>query len=231
MRKRTSLLILMVPLLVMAFGFREPATAMEPLWATSPLHEYAEVSWSSDDAQSFDVHYEETAPSQWIGSYHPAYPLTDGWRFRDIDAPKGSLITFASLSLVKKMDQTGSLRFTFFGERTTNAPTFDYFNTPADRATTYASVPFTDSKKYYGNLRYTFFGLEPIIQEIVDQEAWDAGNSLVLLAKSGPDCCSAMMWYTFDHSPFVSGAILNIEYKPPPPTVPRIWLPLVCKHD
>jgi len=135
------------------------------------------VNKSSDDAE------------EWTGSVGFAYSdvylgvsgtisIIDGFRFQNINIPKGASITKAYIQFKAYGDTAGTANFTIAGEASGNASTYTTAtNNISGRASTTASVTWSPTDWTNGTA-YDTADLSSIVQEIVNQTGWSAGNAM-----------------------------------------------------
>lgn len=100
-----------------------------------------------------------------------------GLRFQDIDIPRNAEILEANISLLSFRSpelQTGATNFLINGELSPDANTFGNINL---RPLTSAAVTWIPTD-WVGGQTYTSTDLRTVVQEIVNQGAWNSGNSM-----------------------------------------------------
>ncbi len=109
--------------------------------------------------------------------------ITSGFRFINVQIPPGSTVTEAFLRFTTNGPYSNALILRIFGEASASPVPFSESNMPAirSRTSTYRdwTIPSTDTWGL-GSERFTP-DMSPIIQEIIDQANWQAGNSIALL--------------------------------------------------
>ena len=149
-------------------------------------------------------------------------PPTDlqaiGVRFA-VDIGQGTALTSAHLELqADKADKEGTLEpvnVIIRGELSPDAAQFagDVTNI-TDRPTTVASVAWSIEPYTEIGQRVQSPDLTPIIEEIINQEGWSAGNGLVLIITDDPDNPSTGLRES-EAGPGDDSATLVIEFGPP----------------
>lgn len=107
-----------------------------------------------------------------------------GLRFNSIDIPQGSEITEAYVEFTADGDASTSTSLTIKGHKVADSPAFEGNSNISNRlssAPTTASVNWSSIPSWNDNEVHKTPELKTIIQEIVDQAGWAAGNSLSLL--------------------------------------------------
>jgi hypothetical protein len=149
-----------------------------------------------------------------------------GWRFIKVPIPPDAVITSAVLEVYCYQGARNAITIRYLGEASNNAPRFNATqNNLTNRPETYASVVDNPPSWRAKNWNATP-DLSPIIQEIISQPAWQAGNALVLFAHDEKSTMSRTIYMIDNGARY--GARLNITYSIPDP------LPIVynkCTFD
>jgi hypothetical protein len=108
-----------------------------------------------------------------------------GMRFNGVDIPQGAAITSAYIQFTVDETDAGSISLTIRGEDTDNALTFsETDNNISARSKTSASVSWSPADwgtvGEAGSAQRTP-DIKSVIQEIVDRNGWDSGNSLAII--------------------------------------------------
>jgi len=123
-------------------------------------------------------------------------PATDeqviGLRFVSIPIPKGAVITSAYVEIeVDKVDKEGSqapVNVIIQGELSPDAPGFSgNANDLTDRTSLTAAVNWSIPEWTEKDAKWQTSDISAIIQEILDQDGWAAGNALVLIIRDDKD--------------------------------------------
>ena len=107
---------------------------------------------------------------------------TVGLRFRHVDVPQGATIVNAYIQFYAAKAQSGPAAFTFRGEATDDAASFDPGNgNLSARPKTAAAVTWNDVPAWdtVGQAQWSP-NLASVVQEIVGRGGWQAGNNLAL---------------------------------------------------
>ncbi|MHC4629167.1 MAG: hypothetical protein ACYTDV_19485, partial [Planctomycetota bacterium] len=126
----------------------------------------------------------------------PADEQVVGIRFEGVGIPKGEVITRAYVRFdaddVDNSRHEGEVNAMIQGQLDPNPGTFtDAANDISGRARTAAAVSW--SPVVWGeptHLKYMTSDISSVIQEIVDQDGWAAGNALVIIITQAPDIAS-----------------------------------------
>ncbi len=137
------------------------------------------VSASTDDCTEFND--ASVVLDNWeLYAGHPnGTEITDiGMRFGNLAVPPGTMITDARVSVRSHgYGLLGGIRTVFRGLKVPNPATFSPTNRPSQVGKTSAAVPW-DLGEWTGDSWYASPNLNSIIQEIVDQPGWAAGNAV-----------------------------------------------------
>ena len=148
------------------------------------------------------------------GTAVPYVGYVDGLLFRDVRIPRGAQITSARLTLLPYGFQTGQpIVVEVAGEASGQAADFNPANPwPNVRPRTTARVPWLIT----GTVTQTTASpeLAPIVQEIVKQSTWKAGNNLALLIDPVISGVHFINWMTYD-SGATNSARLDVRYVMP----------------
>lgn len=143
------------------------------------------ISWLIDDTTVYES-TGENAPFLIVCVLSDA-DVHSGYRFRDMQVPRGALITFAELTLTTNK-RWGPVDTMLYGEATGNAADFEDYNPlVTERPRTSASVRWYDPLPRSEGAEGISPNIGPIIQEIVNRPDWAPGNAIVIihLATSG----------------------------------------------
>ncbi len=141
---------------------------------------------SSDDAEQendeMDSLFDDDLDAGWEGAPEDQNRLSTGLRFRDIYLPKGATIDSAFLILTSHEAKNAEdiARITIVGEATDHALTFDEQNLISDRPRTNASLLWEVNTPWELWGTYKTPDLKNILQEIINRNGWNSGNSLAL---------------------------------------------------
>ena len=191
--------------------------------ATYPATFSYPVTSNSDDAEQFpngtmklissDLEMTEDGPNQ----------QTVGIRFTDIDIPQGTTITNAYIQFTSFQESIGTCNLTFAGDNNVNPATFS--ETAFDlsnRSLTSATINWAPTMWPTANLsdsEQKSPDISNIIQELIDNPSWNAGNAMALLI-TGTGTRTA---YSHDVNP-IQAAKLILEVALPAPTEPVVDL-------
>ena len=206
------------------------------------------VPVSSDDAEqendAIDALFDDDIDAGWEGAPDQQNILTAGMRFQNIQIPPGSTIDSAWCILNSHEGKTAEevARITICGEASDNASTYTEDALITDRPPTTATLLWEVDEVWDLWGFYNTPDLKDIIQEIVNREGWQAGNSLALMFKGedqGPsEIDNAREWESYENisDPADGGDGQNhpervprlvIYFTPPPPTAGMIDVPIV----
>ncbi len=111
-----------------------------------------------------------------------------GMTFRDIDIAPGEKISNAYIEFVcdETKDGTADAYFLIWGHLTPNPDGFIAPYVISDRPKTEANVPWEPDPWDARGQRIQTVNIAPIIQELIDQEGWAAGNAVEIIIGADP---------------------------------------------
>ena len=146
----------------------------------------------------------ENGIEQWIGL-----------RFQDTFIPQGSTINSATIRFTATETDVGSLTVPVVGELSVDAEEFGDLTPLTTRVLTSGSVSWNIDPWFPDDSgpNTTTPDLSPLIQEMVNQPAWNAGSSIVIIIQNDPLDTSERLGFSFDGDP-ARAAVLEIDYTP-----------------
>ena len=141
------------------------------------------ITTSTDDAEQRTVRGNTYTNSTDLElPYDRSIQQTVGLRFTDINIPKNSEITEASIEFEVDRQRWGTLSLNVHGEAADNPVTYkSKWRNITNRPLTSESVQWTDIPSPATNSKLTVEGLEDIVQELVDRNGWAAGNAMAFV--------------------------------------------------
>ena len=142
---------------------------------------------SSDDAEQendeIDSLFDDDIDTGWEGEPDDQNILTAGLRFQSIGVPKGAVIDSAFIEVFSHESKTTEdvARITLVGDATDDAETFTEDALISDRPRTNAQLLWEVDEEWGLWTPHRTIDIKEIIQEIVDRDGWEAGNSLAIL--------------------------------------------------
>jgi len=111
-----------------------------------------------------------------------------GLTFRDIDIAPGTLITNAYIEFVcdERINGTAAAYFLIWGHLSPNSDGFTEPFTISDRPRTDARVPWEPDTWTAGGQKIQTVNIAPVIQELIDQQGWVAGNAVEIIIGADP---------------------------------------------
>jgi hypothetical protein len=184
---------------------------------------------STDDAEQenneMDALFDDDIDAGWEGSPEDQNILTAGLRFQNIEIAKNSIIEEAYLLLYSHEGKTAEdiADLEIVGEVSDNASTFTLDALITDRPQTTASVSWYVDTEWDLWQPYKSPNIKSIVQEIVNREGWESGNSLAIMIigkNQGPsDVDNAREWESFEN---ISDPEDGGDGKNHPERVPRL---------
>jgi hypothetical protein len=112
-----------------------------------------------------------------------------GMTFRDIDIEPGEVISNAYIEFVcdEIKNGTDDAYFLIWGHLTLNSEGFIAPYVISNRPKTEAKVPWEPDPWDAGGQKIQTVNIAPIIQELIDQEGWVAGNAVEIIIGADPD--------------------------------------------
>ena len=164
---------------------------------------------SSDDAEqendAIDALFDDDIDAGWEGEPEDQNVLTAGMRFRNLAIPAGAIIDSAFITVWSHEGKTAEdiANLTIYGEDTDHALTFTEDALITDRPATDAQVSWIVDVDWELYAPYRTPDLTSILQEIVDRDGWQAGNSMAFIfagENQGPsDVDNAREWESFEN--------------------------------
>jgi hypothetical protein len=152
------------------------------------------ISASSDDAEeALNPGYHNWNESSDLEVVHDRIdnggPQLVGMTFRDIDIEAGQVIDNAYIEFVCDEILNGTLDayFLIWGHLTPNSEGFVAPFVISNRPKTEAKVPWQPDPWDAGGQTIRTVNIAPIIQELIDQEGWIAGNAVEIIIGADPD--------------------------------------------
>jgi len=144
---------------------------------------------SSDDAEqendAMDSLYDDDLDTGWEGDPEKQNVLTTGLRFTDVTIPRGMNIDSAYIQVYSHEGKSTEdvAIITIVGEANDHAETYSYDALISDRPETAASVTWIVDEEWGLWMPYRTPELKSIVQEIINREGWQSGNSIAFMLK------------------------------------------------
>jgi hypothetical protein len=182
-----------IPKLVITYSFAAQTLEIpivkngDPITDTLDDGTIITLDTSSDDAEQendeMDALFDDDIDAGWEGDPEDNNILTAGLRFQNVNIPKGATIDEAYLIVHshegKSTEDVADIDIV--GEAADNAATYDFNGLITDRPRTTALVNWIVDEEWDIWQPYETPDISPIIQEIVNREGWQAGNSLAIM--------------------------------------------------
>ncbi len=142
---------------------------------------------SSDDAEqendAIDALFDDDIDAGWEGDPEDFNILTAGMRFRDIAIPPGATIDSVFIEVFSHESKTPEdvARITVSAEATDDAQTFTEDQLITDRTQTEAKILWEVAEEWGLWTPHLTPDLKDIVQEIVNRDGWEAGNSIAFI--------------------------------------------------
>ena len=149
----------------------------------------------------------ENLVEQWVGV-----------RFQDVTIPAGSVINSATIQFTGTTTDVGILSVPILGELSPDPLEFGDLTPLTTRTLTMSSVAWTIDPWVLPNdvfgANTTTPDLAVVVQDIVDQNGWDSGNSMAFIFQNDPMDTSERIAVSYDGDP-AQAALLTIDFTPP----------------
>ncbi|MBN8596026.1 MAG: PKD domain-containing protein [Anaerolineae bacterium] len=155
-----------------------------------------------------------------------ATPSLTGLRFTGVNLPPGAVIADAWLTVYSPFDQWIGVDIEVAGDLSANSLPFSSSALPGDR-------PRTSNRVSSGTNRLTptgwasYTGLAGIVQEIVNQADWAAGNSLTLVIEGRGSDWARKFFTAYEADPALAPQLMIAWYLPDPTPIPPTTEPTV----
>jgi hypothetical protein len=181
------------------------------------------ISAGSDDAEeALNPGYHNWNKSSDLELVHDRIdnggPQLVGMTFRDIDIASGDVINNAYIEFVcdEIINGTAAAYFLIWGHLTPNSNGFIAPFTISDRPKTDAKVPWEPDPWNAGGQKIQTVDISPIIQELINQEGWIAGNAVEIIIGVDPD------------QPAFTGVRCAESYDGSPPNAPLLHIEIAA---
>ena len=141
------------------------------------------INSSADDANEENNSISLNGGTTWLGNASSATASFSGYRFTNVNIPKGQAIKSAKLQVYSSQSQWIGIAFTMAAEASGNSPAFSSGNLLSSRPLTSAQVNHSDDAQWNANTWYTLDDITSVIQEVVNRSDWQSGNALSIIMK------------------------------------------------
>jgi hypothetical protein len=139
----------------------------------------------------------------WISNNPWAHPDFLGLRFNGVNIPPGAIIEEAYLEVYLPLGGWFNFDVEFAADAVGNSPAFDHSNRPSQRTLTNTRITVTHrtSALRPAHTWRRFGDIEPVIQEIIERDDWQNGNSLSLIVRGAGHRWGSVIFTSYDASP------------------------------
>jgi hypothetical protein len=134
-----------------------------------------------------DVNEESTtftpAGQLWIGNGSSAAASYLGLRFTGVSVPAGATITAARIEVTATATQWNATAFEFAAEAAGNSAAFSTASRPSQRTLLVPRVAHSSDVQWTSGTRYALNDISTVIQAVVNQPAWAAGQALSVVIR------------------------------------------------
>ncbi len=166
-----------------------PTATATPIPTVTPLPTGTQsvtysVPWTSEDVQETNTSFTVNDTTLRIGGCGQTACYT-GLRFTNINLPKGSIINSAYVEYnAAQSNSLANVAVEIAGHDSDNSSLFSSSNKPSQRTLTAAKVtPQTDTV-VAANQWYRLGNISSIVQEVIDRDNWQTGNSISLIIRA-----------------------------------------------
>ncbi|HET8705411.1 MAG TPA: hypothetical protein VFM46_03830, partial [Pseudomonadales bacterium] len=176
-----------------------------------------QISASSDDVNQDGTALTTNSTSLWVGTGQDTTASYLGLRFTNINIPQHATITSAKISLYSSQNQWIQVAYVLAAEKTPDSPTFSSANPPSQRILTGAKVTHNDDTLWQAGAWYSLDEMAPVLQEVIDQSAWQSGNSVSFIFTGTGSAWGHKFVNAWDSSA-ATAPVLTVTYSTPSPT-------------
>ena len=173
----------------------KPYTYFEPYKAIRFIHiersngnppVKTKIDQGSDDAGTNPTPctFSATDNEVYLGACFSGGDITSGFRFNNVQIPRSAHLKYAYLTFTVDGTYTVPVNVQIYGEATGNSATFTLSSPPVNRPTTNDATLWNIVDEWVLGKRRTAPQLSSVIQEIIDRQDWNTGNSLSLIVKN-----------------------------------------------
>ena len=152
---------------------------------TGPTTVTLQVAGGGDDVNEVATALDASAASVWLGNASGASYA--GLRFTGAGLPQGATITSARLEVNAASTQWVGMAFEFGIEAALNSQPFTTTSRPSQRTLLTPRVAHVSDQQWVTSTWYALDDLTPIVQALVNQPGWNAGNALALVLRGTGD--------------------------------------------
>ncbi len=142
-----------------------------------------QVNFGKDDVNEDGTIYANNGTSVFLGTGQTVGGGYTGLRFNNVSIPQGAVISSAHLEVVSPATAWMQLNFDIFGEATGNSVGFVSTNKPSQRVLTNSKVSHSSNVNWPAGSTISLNEMSSVIQEVINNPAWQSGNSLSVIMK------------------------------------------------
>ncbi len=141
------------------------------------------ISSSADDVNEDGSAFATKNTTIWLGNGSSTTSSLTAFRFANVSIPQGATITSAALNVYSSQSQWQNILMSLAGELSPNSAPFSSSSKPSQRTLTVQKVNHNSNSSWSINTWYLLDEMAPVVQEIVNQAAWQSGNNLSIILK------------------------------------------------
>jgi hypothetical protein len=186
------------------FGGSDMATVtvtVNPVGTPGEVTVTLQVNQSSDDVNEYGPLFVANSPFLWIRNSYWGHRDLLGLRFNSVSIPQGATIEEAYVEVYSPFRGWNNINVEFRADAVGNSPTFDRRNRPSQRTLTTARVEHPGNTNWTMHSWNRFGDIALVIQEIVEREDWQSGNSLSLIIRGSGRRWGGVLFASYDLQP------------------------------
>ena len=175
-----------------------------------------QVAAGSDDANQQAASIAIDGATVFLGNADASQVNTTGFRFTGVTIPPGAVVTAASLEVTPSATQWSAMSFEVGAEAAVNSATFSDVSGPSSRPLLAPRATHFSNEQWLANTWVSASdGVGPLVQAVVSQPGWAAGNALSLILR-GTDAGWARKWAWAFENGAARAARLVVTFSVPP---------------
>jgi len=159
------------------------------------------IASGADDVNEDGASFDAGGSSVWLGTGASAAASYAGLRFTGVSIPQGATIVSAHLDVHAAATQWNSITFEFAAEAAQNSAALSAASPPSQRVLLAPRVNHASNAQWLADTWYSLDDLTALIQAVVDQGGWAAGNALTLVLHGTGGSWGRKFAHGFDANP------------------------------
>jgi Calx-beta domain/Bacterial Ig domain len=186
-----------------------------------PVTATFQIAGAADDVNEDGSNFDAGGSSVWLGNAASATASYTGLRFAGVSVPGGATIVSAHLEVNADATQWNSIAFEFAAEAAAHSAVFSSTSRPSQRVLLAPRVNHASNAQWLANTWYGLNDIAPLVQGVVSQGGWNAGNALSLVMRGTANPWARKFARSFEANP-AQAPRLVVTYRTgplPPPTL------------